>query len=305
MLHDRIVLVKTGFATGSSFGGRVTTIPLADISAIQVNKGMITGSIEVVAAGYGAHKASDFWSVGDKDDPWKRPNCLPADKKLLKEFEPYLAELRTMVSRARTQPPPWTQFSPPSIAAQPPPQHQTDPAAQPECLARLRAEGVLSDSEFGAAKECSEDEEPQRHHPRVVLAVDEVPQTGLSAGLHPGATVFAVEREVALTNGGYHLWSGIHEVVVVDVASVVQCLPVAAFNPFECPVGAVLYFQADSEMAVKDDWRELGKKESEVVQCVADDGIISRVSRQPADRINRVVGRTSRPVVGKGTCQRQ
>lgn len=150
-LKDRVLVVKSGFMSGATFGGRVTTIPLADISAIQVNKGMVNATIEILAAGYGAHKAGDFFSMGDRDDPWKLPNTLPASKQLLKEFEPYLAELRTMVSMAKnvrthaTLPPPPAPTLPSTVPSR-------DLASQLERLVQLHAQGLLSDEEFSAAK---------------------------------------------------------------------------------------------------------------------------------------------------------
>jgi hypothetical protein len=60
------------------------------------------------------------------------------DKQLLEEFEPYLAELQTMVSAVKT---------PPASSAA-----ALDLASQLARLAQLPSEGVLSDEEFTAAK---------------------------------------------------------------------------------------------------------------------------------------------------------
>ena len=141
-LADRVIIVKTGFMAGATFGDRVTSIPYQDVSSIQVNKGMVNATIAILAAGFGATNPGDFFSSGKNDDPWKLPNCLPANKSLLKEFEPFLSELRTMVAASKSGSSAGGGFS-----AQAP-----DMASQLARLAELHAQGMLSEEEFVAAK---------------------------------------------------------------------------------------------------------------------------------------------------------
>ena len=79
-----------------------------------------------------------FFSSAKNEDPWKLPNCLPVNKQLLKEFEPYLADLRTMVQLAKR-------------AGTSAPEGHTDLAGQLQRLSELNAQGVLSADEFIAA----------------------------------------------------------------------------------------------------------------------------------------------------------
>lgn len=141
-LADRVIIVKTGFMAGATFGDRVTSIPLQDISSIQVNKGMINATIAILAAGFGSTNPGDFFSSGKNEDPWKLPNCLPANKSLLKEFEPFLSELRMMVTAAKAG----------SSAGGGSSAQSPDLATQLAGLAELHAKGILSDEEFAAAK---------------------------------------------------------------------------------------------------------------------------------------------------------
>jgi len=61
-LDDRLLVVKTGFMAGATFGGRATSFDYADISEIGVNTGLMNGTLEVVTPGMGATKAADYWS---------------------------------------------------------------------------------------------------------------------------------------------------------------------------------------------------------------------------------------------------
>jgi hypothetical protein len=73
-------------------------------AAIQVNTGMLTGSIEVHTPGLGATKASDYWSSDNNEDSFKLPNTIPISTTQLAEFQPYLDELRGLIASAKALP---------------------------------------------------------------------------------------------------------------------------------------------------------------------------------------------------------
>jgi Short C-terminal domain len=138
-LDDRLLIVKTGFMAGTSFGGRATSFRYADIAGVQVNTGLVKGTIEVHTAAMGATKASDFWSNDENKDPWKLPNCIPIEKKNLSDYQPYLEDLRLLIQAARSGRPGGNGDG-------------SDLASRLAKLQELRASGALTDEEFAAAK---------------------------------------------------------------------------------------------------------------------------------------------------------
>jgi hypothetical protein len=62
---------------GSTFGARVTSFDYRNITAIEVNKKLVTAVIEVIAAGYQGTASTNFWSSKDGVDPYRISNCLP------------------------------------------------------------------------------------------------------------------------------------------------------------------------------------------------------------------------------------
>ena len=50
-LDERLIIVKPGLMAGASFGARVTSFAYRDISAVEVNTGMMNGVIEVITSG--------------------------------------------------------------------------------------------------------------------------------------------------------------------------------------------------------------------------------------------------------------
>lgn len=59
-LDERILVVKTGFMAGTTFGGRVTSFHYKDITGIKVNTGLITGVIEISTPSYQATEEKDW-----------------------------------------------------------------------------------------------------------------------------------------------------------------------------------------------------------------------------------------------------
>jgi hypothetical protein len=138
-LDDRLIVAKAGFMAGATFGGRATSFNYSDITGIQVNTGLMKGTIEIHTPGLGATKASDYWSTDKNEDPFKLPNTIPIAKANLGQYQPRLDELRALVAAART---PRNEASASS----------TDLAGQLAQLKQLLDAGALSSEEFDAAK---------------------------------------------------------------------------------------------------------------------------------------------------------
>jgi hypothetical protein len=141
-LDERILVVKTGFMAGATFGGRVTSFHYKDITGIEVNTGLINGIIEISTPSYQGTKEKDWWSMDRDRDPMKVSNCIPIEKAKLKEYQPYLEKLRQKIRDAKT-----TMTSIPKLYPS-----EKDIGSELEKLASLRSSGMLSDEEFEQAK---------------------------------------------------------------------------------------------------------------------------------------------------------
>lgn len=142
VLDKRILVIKTGFMAGATFGGRVTSFHYKDITGIEVNVGLINGVIEISTPSYQATKEKDWWSMDRDRDPMKVSNCIPIEKAKLKEYQPYLEKLRQKIRDAKA-----TTTSSPQLYPS-----GKDIGSELEKLASLHSSGVLSDDEFEQAK---------------------------------------------------------------------------------------------------------------------------------------------------------
>jgi hypothetical protein len=138
-LDTRLFIVKPGLMAGSTFGARVTSFDYRQITAIELNKKLTTAVIEVIAAGYQGTQATSYWSQKEGKDPFKISNCLPLPRSDATKAEPVLALIRERIERAHAPAP-----APAAMVG--------GVAEQLEKLAQLRAQGVLSEDEFAAAK---------------------------------------------------------------------------------------------------------------------------------------------------------
>jgi hypothetical protein len=132
-------MVKPGLMAGSTFGARVTSFDYRQITAIELNKKLTTAVVEVIAAGYQGTQATSYWSQKEGKDPFKTSNCLPLPRSDAPKAEPVLAVIRERIERSHAPAPA------PAAAV-------GGVVEQLEKLAELRAQGVLSEDEFAAAK---------------------------------------------------------------------------------------------------------------------------------------------------------
>jgi hypothetical protein len=141
-LEERLLIIKTGFMAGATFGARVTSLSYSDITSIEVNTGLVNGVIEVCTPNYQGTKNKDFWSTDKDRDPFKVSNCIPILKSNLAAYRPYLGMLQSKVDAAKSG----TSGSDVTSA-------RPDLAGQLEALSGLVARSLLSDEEFKAAKQ--------------------------------------------------------------------------------------------------------------------------------------------------------
>lgn len=151
--EDRLAIIKTGaftgFMAGSMFGGRQAVLYFVDINGIEFNAGMVNGVLEILTASYQGSANKDFWQGtlssrnADSNDPFTLSNTLPMLKSEYREWQKQISELRSRIAAAKRP------AAPASVVA-PAPDSFADQVAK---LAQLRADGLLSDDEFKAAKQ--------------------------------------------------------------------------------------------------------------------------------------------------------
>jgi hypothetical protein len=143
---DRMVLAKKGIGAGSFGGGRATTFVYRNVTGVQVNTGIVTGTIVIAAPGFN-NSPGDFWAshsgtrASSNDNPHHLPNVLPITKGGLRKYAVDIARIQELVREAQQAPAPPA----PAPAA-------VDIADQLAGLTRLHDTGALTDEEFAAAK---------------------------------------------------------------------------------------------------------------------------------------------------------
>lgn len=137
----RIIIGKIGPTAGVTLGALVTSYNYESIVSIETRTGPVNGWLEILSAANQATLNPHFWSNSELNDPFKRPNCLPAPNKSLKTFAPYIKRIRERVDAAKKIQPSTTQAI-----------QSGDVAEQIKKLSDLKVAGVLSDQEFAQAK---------------------------------------------------------------------------------------------------------------------------------------------------------
>jgi hypothetical protein len=95
-LEDRLLVVKSGWQAGTTFGGRVTSFYYVDITGIEAHFGFHFGVLEVNSSSVRGSDVIEFWNFSGKPDkdPFKVPNCIPISKKLLRKQADQLEGIR-------------------------------------------------------------------------------------------------------------------------------------------------------------------------------------------------------------------
>lgn len=152
--EDRCLIAKGGamgsFMAGSLGGGRITTFYYDQITGIEYNSGLLSGVLEILTPSYQGTANKDYWkglASGSKrnlddNDPWKLSNTLPLNKDDYRAAKSLIDSLRKLIASYRRG-----GVAPIAQAAE-----KRDLSDELLKLADLRDKGILSDSEFTAAK---------------------------------------------------------------------------------------------------------------------------------------------------------
>jgi len=140
LTNRRVLIGKSGRDAGMHFGKEVTAFNYAEITNVEYRTGPLTGWIEILSPAFPAILNPHFYSSGEANDPWKRPNCIPVilgDKKKGNEIA---LEIRRRTDAAKNK------------QGTPIVQSGTDLADQIQKLADLLPKGLITEHEFRAAK---------------------------------------------------------------------------------------------------------------------------------------------------------
>ena len=146
---DRLIISKFGVAAGASFGSRTSQFRYEDILNVAVNTGMVSAVIEIQTAAHQGNSVGDYWGgllstgKGTSKSPFEAENAFPCNKGDLKEWQPYLEELNSLIKAARQRE---------SGTVGPAASGGGDLAEQLQKISELHDSGVLSDEEFAMAK---------------------------------------------------------------------------------------------------------------------------------------------------------
>lgn len=134
-LDDRLVILKSGFHAGTTFGAMSATIYYQDVTGIQLRMHLVSGWIEISSPSFQGRERKHTRHPRSSDrDVYKLPNCVPINRRHVEAYRAPLTELRRLVATAK--------------------QHQAAAGvvAELERLAALRRDGLLDEHEFAAAK---------------------------------------------------------------------------------------------------------------------------------------------------------
>ncbi len=138
--NRRLVVVKVGFFAGSTGGGRATSFDFGDVVALQVQLGMMMGSLSVQSKGYGATQVGDYWDLQKDKRVLDLPNVIVWSKTDDKKYAAELAYAHSKIAAAGN-----TTAGTPTQVASP------DTATVADRLHRLddlRQQGLVTEDEY-------------------------------------------------------------------------------------------------------------------------------------------------------------
>ena len=94
-LDDRLLVLKSGFHAGTTFGTQAATIFYRDVTGIQVRMHLVSGWIEISSPSFQGRERKRTRHPRTSDrDVYKLPNCVPIHRSQLDTYAEPLAELR-------------------------------------------------------------------------------------------------------------------------------------------------------------------------------------------------------------------
>jgi hypothetical protein len=134
-LGDRLLILKSGFHAGTTFGTQTATIFYRDVTGIQVRMHLVSGWIEISSPSFqGRERKRTRHPRASDRDVYKLPNCVPIHRSHLDSYAGPLAELRRLVAHAKDGSP------------------RSDVVAELERLSSLADAGHLDADEYARAK---------------------------------------------------------------------------------------------------------------------------------------------------------
>ena len=101
-LDDRLLVLKSGFHAGTTFGTQAATIFYRDVTGIQVRMHLVSGWIEISSPSFQGRERKRTRHPRTSDrDVYKLPNCVPIHRSHLDTYAEPLAELRRLVTQAK------------------------------------------------------------------------------------------------------------------------------------------------------------------------------------------------------------
>lgn len=105
-LDDRLLVLKSGFHAGTTFGTQAATIFYHDVTGIQMRMHLVSGWIEISSPSFQGRERKRTRHPRTSDrDVYKLPNCIPIHRSHLDAYAEPLAELRRLVARAKESTP--------------------------------------------------------------------------------------------------------------------------------------------------------------------------------------------------------
>lgn len=144
LTDQRAIIIKVGWMTGQTLGGKVVSFPYRNITSVEVRASILSGTFEISSGGMQGPERS-YWSV-NKSGPanaWHSPNTIPINRQQVAKFQIAADVIREQSERAAS-----------AVAAPAREATATGPTIpeQIQALAALRDQGVLSADEFNAKK---------------------------------------------------------------------------------------------------------------------------------------------------------
>lgn len=137
LTDQRALIIKVGWRSGQTLGGKVTSFEYRNISSVEVRTSIISGTFEISSGGMQGPERS-YYSATKADGAWHAPNTIP----ITKQQQPMFQQVATFIrERARQSVQPVAQ-----------PVTAPDKFEQLRKLGELKAQGILTEEEFQTEK---------------------------------------------------------------------------------------------------------------------------------------------------------